>query len=153
MIIAKLSSKIVKEPSDVINILEPAAYVPSSDSAESQPVITQTIRDAVYIRICRYLRSRRAHPEHERLNGVVTAQMREELLDDLTYRLRRFLLLVTGSQMLPGSDQQRLRVWDFFDNLIRFLMFFVFRSGSYTSIRTNRSEIRSASFFSTCLLH
>jgi hypothetical protein len=36
--------------------------------------------------------------------------MRAEAENDTTFRLRRFLLLVSGSQMLPASDVQRIKV-------------------------------------------
>jgi hypothetical protein len=40
----------------------------------------------------------------------VSEEMQRELEDDLTYHLRQFLLLISSSEMLPGSDEQRLVV-------------------------------------------
>jgi hypothetical protein len=64
------------------------------------------------MRVCRYLRggSREPHPRHIRLEGIVTERMRTEAENDTTFRLRHFLLLVSGSQMLPASDAQRIKV-------------------------------------------
>lgn len=71
--------------------------------------ITQNIRDATVMHICRYLRGR-GHPDHPRLDGIVTDDMREAVVEDKTYRLRSFLLLMSGSPMLPASESQKLEV-------------------------------------------
>lgn len=102
------------------------------------------------MRICRYLRSRHPHPDHDQLDGVITSQMRQEHANDPTYRLRRFLLLVTGSQLLPSSDEQRLRVC-YMPSISCHMadaLLYIFRSDLYTSIRMSRSEIRYATLLS-----
>jgi hypothetical protein len=66
----------------------------------------------VHMRLCRYLRggSCEPHPRHIHLEGIVTNRMKTEAENDTTFRLRHFLLLVSGSQMLPASDTQRIKV-------------------------------------------
>jgi LmbE family N-acetylglucosaminyl deacetylase len=71
--------------------------------------ITEDIRDAIVMHICHYLRGH-GHPDHPRLDGIVTDDMREAVIEDKTYRLRSFLQLMSGSSMLPASESQKLEV-------------------------------------------
>jgi hypothetical protein len=106
-VIAGLASKVVRKPSDIIDLLRASSHVPvtSGDNAD----INQDVRDATLMHICRYLRGH-GHPDHPRLDGVVTNDMREVVAEDTTYCLRSFLLLMSGSSMLPVSEAQKLYV-------------------------------------------
>jgi hypothetical protein len=111
IIIASLVSKVARLPSDIINLLNVSSPLSALYTADEGLLITQDVRDAVHMRICRYLRGfRDPHPRHPRLEGIITEKMRDDTENDTTFRLRHFLLLVSGSPMLPASDVQHIKV-------------------------------------------